>query len=100
MELVDKSGLLEENIFGRPGLDTSTLIGVAESDDHHLDTMFRIGAVTIGGVRDILVQPKFRVGIGADVTFYHVPGDLESIYGSNPTSFHVFVRIRPGKMQH
>jgi hypothetical protein len=99
MELVDKSGLLEENIFGRPGLEMSTLIVVGE-DDHHLDTMFRIGAVTIGGVRDIFAQPKFRVGIGADVTFYHVPGDLKPIYGSSPTGFHVFVRIRPGKMQH
>jgi hypothetical protein len=99
MELVDKSGLLEENIFGRPGLETSTLIGVREGN-HQLDTIFRIGGVTIGGVRDVLVQPKFLVGIGADVTFYHVPGDLKPIYGSSPTSFHVFVRIRPGKMHH
>jgi hypothetical protein len=100
MELVDKAGLLDENIFGRPGIHTRTIIGVEESSEEHSEQMFRIGAVTIGGVRDIVVQPKLRVGIGADVTFYHVPGGLKPIYGSNPTSFHIFVRIRPGKMSH
>jgi len=100
MELVDKTGLLEENIFGRPGIEPSPLIGDGGESGEHFEQMFRIGAVTIGGVRDILVQPKFRVGIGADVTFYHVPEALEPIYGSSPTSFHIFVRIRPEKMSH
>ena len=64
------------------------------------DQFFRVGAVTFGGVRDIVAQEKVRFGIGADVTFYHVPDGLKPIYGSGPTSFHVFLRIRPGKMQH
>jgi hypothetical protein len=51
-------------------------------------------------VRDIIADAKLRVGIGADVTFYHVPDGLKSIYGSSPTSFHVFLRFRPGKMSH
>ena len=100
MELVDKTGLLEENIFGRPGIEPLPLIGNGGESGEHFEQMFRIGAVTIGGVRDILVQPKFRVGIGADVTFYHVPEALKPIYGSSPTSFHMFVRIRPEKMSH
>jgi hypothetical protein len=29
-----------------------------------------------------------------------VPDGLKPIYGSSPTSFHVFVRVRPGKMKH
>ena len=30
-----------------------------------------------------------------------VHGDLlKPIYGSNPTSFHLFLRIKPGKMSH
>ena len=100
MELVDKTGLLEENIFGRPGIEPSPLIGHGGEPVDHFEQMFRVGAVTIGGVRDILVQPKYRVGIGADVTFYHVPEALKPIYGSSPTSFHAFVRIRPEKMGH
>ena len=56
--------------------------------------------MTFGGVRDIIAEPKLRVGIGADVTFYHVPDGLKGVYGSQPTSFHVFLRFRPGKMEH
>jgi hypothetical protein len=115
LELGDKIGLLQENIFGRAGLVDH------HADDHladdHLgpafhipalepehndlaDRWFRVGAFTFGGVRDIVADAKFRVGIGADVTFYHVPEGLKSLYGSSPTSFHLFLRIRPGKMGH
>jgi hypothetical protein len=58
------------------------------------------GAFTFGAVRDIVTDSRLRVGIGADVTFYHVPQGLKTLYGSNPTSFHVFLRVRPGKMEH
>ncbi|HXI92370.1 MAG TPA: c-type cytochrome [Blastocatellia bacterium] len=100
MELVDKQGLLEENIFGRPGLDVlhSTSNGFELGD--RFEQSFRVGAFTFGGVRDIVADSKLRVGIGADVTFYHVPTGLKPIYGSSPTSFHVFLRIRPGRMRH
>jgi len=98
MELVDKLGLLEENIFGRRGLEESHPMG--EDSGNHLDQSFRVGAFTFGGVRDIVAASKLRVGVGADVTFYHVPEGLKSVYGSSPTSFHFFVRLRPGKMKH
>jgi mono/diheme cytochrome c family protein len=100
MELVDKQGLLEENIFGRPGLDEFHPIGGGFESGNRFDQFFRVGAFTLGGVRDIVTESKLRVGIGADVTFYHVPDGLKAIYGSSPASFHVFLRIRPGKMQH
>jgi mono/diheme cytochrome c family protein len=100
MELVDKPGLLEENIFGRRGLDEFHSIGNGFEVGDRFDQFFRVGAFTLGGVRDIVAAPKLRVGIGADVTFYHVPEGLKSIYGSSPTSYHVFLRLRPGKMQH
>lgn len=100
MELVDKPGLLEENIFGRPGTDEFHPIGNGFEFGEHFDRFFRVGAFTFGGVRDIVADPKLRVGIGADVTFYHVPEGLKSIYGLHPTTFHVFVRLRPGKIGH
>lgn len=100
MELVDKLGLLEENIFGRRGLDEFQPIGNGVALGDHFDQSFRVGAFTFGGVRDIVADAKLRVGIGADVTFYHVPDGLKPIYGSSPTSFHVFLRVRPGKMKH
>ncbi|MFL6277002.1 MAG: hypothetical protein ACJ74G_17590 [Blastocatellia bacterium] len=106
LELGDKLGLLQENIWGRQGLVSdhgiSDLTGPGEIDLHNdlADHWFRVGAFTFGGVRDIIVEPKLRVGIGADVAFYHLPDGLKPIYGASPKSFHLFLRIRPGKMSH
>ncbi|MFY9610843.1 MAG: c-type cytochrome [Blastocatellia bacterium] len=100
MELVDKLGLLEENIFGRPGLDESHPVDNGMDQGSHFDQSFRVGAFSFGGVRDIVAASKLRVGIGADATFYHVPDELKPVYGASPKSFHVFLRIRPGKMKH
>jgi hypothetical protein len=100
LELVDKQGLLEENIFGRPGLNEFHTGGNDLDVGDHGGQSFRVGAFTFGGVRDIITGPRLRVGIGADAIFYHVPDGLKAIYGSNPSSFHVFLRVRPGKLQH
>jgi hypothetical protein len=61
---------------------------------------YRIGAYTFGGVRDLIHSEHWQVGLGGDVTFYSKPAVLDPIYGNNPVSFHVFVRIRPGLMEH
>jgi hypothetical protein len=61
---------------------------------------YRIGAYTFGGVRDVVHSEHWQVGLGGDVTFYSKPAVLDPIYGNNPVSFHVFVRIRPGLMEH
>jgi hypothetical protein len=97
MELVDKPGLLEENIFGRAGLDQFHPVGNGLEVGNSFEQAFRVGAFTFGGVRDIVAHPRLRVGLGADFTFYHVPDPLKAIYGSSPTSVHVFVRLRPGR---
>ncbi|HEY2933725.1 MAG TPA: hypothetical protein VGK99_18470 [Acidobacteriota bacterium] len=90
LELVDKKDLLAENIFGRRGL--------LAASPGQLDRLFRVGAFTLGGVRDIIATPKMRLGIGGDITAYHVPRGLKAVYDSNPISYHLFIRIRPGKM--
>jgi len=61
---------------------------------------FRIGAYTFGGVRDFLQNRTGQIGIGADVTVYSKPGVLDPVYGTNPVSVHVFLRLRPGHMSH
>jgi len=60
---------------------------------------FRIGAYTFGGMRDLVQNSRMQMALGADVTFYSKPDALTPIYGSNPVSFKVFLRFRPGKMQ-
>ena len=57
---------------------------------------YRIGAYTLGGVRDFIHNPHWQIGLGADVTFYSKPEVLDPAYGSNPVSFHIFLRVRPG----
>jgi hypothetical protein len=105
LELNDKIGLLQDNVFGRRGLVVDHHAGESgagdASEDHSLAEQWnRVGAFTFGGVRDIVASEKLRVGIGADVTFYHVADNLKGLYGSSPTSFQIFLRFRPGKMSH
>jgi hypothetical protein len=57
---------------------------------------FRIGAYTVGGVRDLVHDRIAQIGLGADVTFYSKPSALDPFYGTNPISFSIFLRLRPG----
>lgn len=86
LELVDKNELL------RPS--DRALLGI--TDDH---PSFRIGAYTFGGARDLWNTEKISFAVGTDLTFYSKPAILDSLYGSNPVSWKLFFRIRPGKME-
>ena len=59
---------------------------------------YRIGAYTFGGVRDVIQNTAWQMGLGADVTFYSKPTTLDSVYGNRPVSFQIFLRFRPGNM--
>jgi hypothetical protein len=61
---------------------------------------FRVGAYTFGGVRDLVQNHHWQLGLGADVTFYSKPAALDAVYGENPVSFRVFLRVRPGLNGH
>jgi hypothetical protein len=63
---------------------------------------YRIGAYTFGGVRDLVQNRVYQLGVGADVTFYSKPGALDAAYGSRPVSFQIFLRVRPAlnRMDH
>lgn len=50
-----------------------------------------------GGTRDLLYRRAWRLGLGADVTFYSKPAALNAAYGDNPVSFQMFLRVRPGR---
>ncbi|MEP6742647.1 MAG: hypothetical protein ABJB61_09125 [bacterium] len=86
LELVDKNELL------RPS--DRALLGI--TDDH---PSFRIGAHTFGGARDVFTSEKLTMAIGSDLTFYSKPAVLDQLYGSNPVSWKLFLRFRPGKME-
>jgi hypothetical protein len=61
---------------------------------------YRIGSYTFGGVRDLLQNKSWQLGLGADVTFYSKPGVLDPAYGATPVSFRIFLRLRPGLTGH
>jgi hypothetical protein len=57
----------------------------------HTHRQSRVGAFTLGGVKDVMSGTFGRLGLGADVTTYRVPANLQESYG-RPLSMHVFVR--------
>lgn len=58
---------------------------------------FRIGAYTFGGVRDLIYNKAWQMGLGGDLTFYSKPSALDNAYGKRPVSFQIFLRFRPAK---
>ena len=63
------------------------------------DRKFGIAQWTLGYVHDITPRNPFQTGIGASVTFSAIPSDLKPLYGDNPASFWLFVRVRPAPMR-
>jgi hypothetical protein len=86
LELVDKNELLRAVGRARLGI----------TDDH---PSFRIGAYTFGGARELFTSAKVSLAIGSDLTFYSKPAVLDQLYGNNPVSWKLFLRLRPGKME-
>jgi hypothetical protein len=60
----------------------------------HRHRQSQVSAFTLGYVRDVVRARAGSFGLGADVTGYGVPANLDESYGS-PVSFHVFMRYRP-----
>ena len=85
LELVDKNELLRAS--------DRALLRI--KGDH---ASFRIGAYTFGGARDLWNDNKVSFAIGSDLTFYSKPAVLDQIYGANPVSWKLFLRLRPTKM--
>jgi hypothetical protein len=86
LELVDKDELLRAS--------DRTLLNITA--DH---PSFRIGAYTVGYVRDVRDTGKVLFGLGGDATFYSKPAALDPLYGNNPASFKIFFRLRPSRMK-
>jgi hypothetical protein len=86
LELVDKNELLRAADRAKLGLTQA-------------HPSFRIRAYTFGGVRDVWNTEKLSLGIGSDVTFYSTPAVLDRIYGNNPVSWRLFLRLRPHSVE-
>lgn len=79
-ELVDKAGL--------------SLQADHEHDQH------RIGALTLGGIRELDWSEHFDLGLGADASIYFAGPEVRQVYGDLPYGFRVYLRLRPPTMDH
>lgn len=65
--------------------------------DAPIHPAYRIGAYTFGADRDLVHNRTWQLALGGDMTFYSKPAVLNAAYGTNPISFQIFLRMRPGK---
>ena len=88
------SGLTTRStLYGRAEVAGKELFGVSphEKQYAHRHWISTIGAFTVGYSH---LLPRLPVALGADITLYHIPTDLETYYEPS-RSFHVFVHWRP-----
>jgi hypothetical protein len=96
--------LLEWNLRATPGTSLYSRAEIAEKQlfglgfhprgFEHPHVYSHIDALTLGAVRDVAATRRSRIGLGADVTLYHMSPDLLVFYeGSH--AYHLFVRWRP-----
>ncbi len=58
------------------------------------NSTFRIGAYTLGYTRDIELFSHIQTGIGANFSFYSLPGAIKPYYGDHPVGGNIYIRIR------
>jgi hypothetical protein len=63
------------------------------------DDLFNVNAFTIGANYDLFQIHKTKIALGTHFTFYSEPSSLYSLYGKNPSSFEVYLRIYPSLMK-
>jgi hypothetical protein len=63
------------------------------------DALFPVNAFTAGLNYDLLEFAKTRLAIGGHISLYHADEKLDNLYGKNPLSGQVYVRIYPGLMK-
>lgn len=55
---------------------------------------FKVGKLSLGAIDDFGRVGRARIGIGGLVSRFAVPSALKGVYGSNPTAYMVFLRVR------
>lgn len=62
------------------------------------DARFRVNALSLGLSVDVLSSKALRMAIGAQGSYYSADARLDDLYGKNPVSGQVFLRIYPPRM--
>ena len=57
-------------------------------------SVFRVSKLSLGYIYDFPVSHGVQFGIGALGSIHFVPGEIEDVYGHNPTSYMLFGRVK------
>jgi hypothetical protein len=84
------------SLYGRSEIALKQLFGLGlhPKGFEHPHVYSHVDTLTLGAVRDLVVKRWLRLGVGGDVTLYHMSPDLLVFYEGS-RSYHVFVRWRP-----
>lgn len=69
------------------------------NDDFDEHDVFPVHAFTIGNNYDLFNVGKIRVAGGVQWSIYKAPAALDNIYGKNPMSYQVYLRLYPNLMK-
>jgi hypothetical protein len=56
--------------------------------------MFEVAKFSLGYVYDIPIEEHLALGLGAVGSLYSLPSALDAAYGSGPSSYMLFVRVK------
>ena len=86
------------SLYGRAEVVSKQIFGLGPEPKGfaHRHLFSGIDALTLGYVQDLPIVAWSRIGVGADITLYHMSDDM-LVYFEGSRSFHVFVRWRPAR---
>ncbi|OAP31828.1 MULTISPECIES: hypothetical protein [unclassified Sphingobium] len=81
-------------VFGRAeNVDKDELFGDVHQGDSLSGRVFNVSKFSLGGYHSVRLG-KVALDLGGLVSKYDLPRDIQPRYGSNPTSFMLFTRLR------
>jgi hypothetical protein len=86
------------SLYGRTEVVSKQIFGLGPEPRGfaHRHLLSGIDALTLGYVQDLPIVSWSRIGLGADITVYHMSEDM-LLYFEGSRSFHAFVRWRPAR---
>ncbi len=79
-------------LFGR--LEWDEKDELFEDEEAHHGQIFEVGKLSLGYRHDWPLGDNWSIGLGGLASVYDFPGEIEPAYGSSPTSYMIFSRIR------
>jgi hypothetical protein len=86
-------------VYGRYEYVEKSVEELALDDAVYGDAIFPINQFTLGLSADLLSVGKLRLAAGTQASYYSADDRLNSLYGKNPVSWEVYLRVYPGVMR-